>query len=51
MGLSHDIVVHHIDLSAVPIDILSLTNFLVPNGVILLTVSGMLLYDLLCFVC
>ncbi|KAL4075275.1 hypothetical protein V8B97DRAFT_2022271 [Scleroderma yunnanense] len=37
--LSYDIALHHVDLSAVPVDIDSLANFLVPNGVIFLTVS------------
>ncbi|KAG6333238.1 hypothetical protein ID866_5853, partial [Astraeus odoratus] len=37
--LSYDVVLHHVDLSAVPIDLTSLANFLVPDGVILLTVS------------
>ncbi|KAG6329744.1 hypothetical protein ID866_9345, partial [Astraeus odoratus] len=36
---NYDVVLHHVDLSAVPIDLTSLANFLVPNGVILLTVS------------
>ncbi|KAI6098831.1 putative nonribosomal peptide synthetase [Pisolithus croceorrhizus] len=36
---SCDIVLYHVDLSAVPVEIASLANFLVPNGIILLTVS------------
>ncbi|KAH7890103.1 putative nonribosomal peptide synthetase [Phlebopus sp. FC_14] len=37
--MSFDVVLHHIDLAAVPVDIKSLANFLVLNGVILLSVS------------
>ncbi|KAI6009612.1 putative nonribosomal peptide synthetase [Pisolithus orientalis] len=38
--LSYDVALYHVDLSAVPVEIASLANFLVPNGVILLTVSN-----------
>ncbi|KIJ63457.1 polyketide synthetase [Hydnomerulius pinastri MD-312] len=36
---SFDFALHHTDLAAVPLDIASLANFLVPNGAILLSVS------------
>ncbi|KAF9228933.1 putative nonribosomal peptide synthetase [Gyrodon lividus] len=36
---SFDIVLHHVDLAAVPVDIASSANFLVSNGAILLSVS------------
>ena len=51
IGHSHDVVLHRIDLAAVPVDIVSLANFLVPIGVMLLTVSGRSTCDRIYFVC
>lgn len=37
---SFDVVLHHVDLASVQNDIVSITNFLGGNGVVLLSVTG-----------